>query len=949
MTLRNHLFIACCFASIACANAYEINNHADMSQRSAEVAEIGQTGNGKLARLGLRRLPVASDSQRFPLGTGLGPIPYCFGSARPDPWLVTIGDAGTVNALLAQPPKDSTTAQPDWMSNAGNVKLTIAQFIRYGACYEDEEHPYARSVTHFYNPQNGGVAAPSLTNLREASSLEWMLKPGVGTSKSGSNHYTWQNARNYFYYALTGRNIDQSDPVTDVRREAAWGSTFQALGHIVHHLQDMASPQHVRSDYHCNSVAECIEAYGGIVAYLPLYRPSGYETYFDQRFDVIKALAQSATAPMIFGLPREFWNVQSNNDLSSPSVSGHLTPASGLAAYTSTNFASEGQNFRAFSYTTGSPQYRAAPDNPYPQPSGSFNDVNVTELFNEVNLPAVRDTVCGGSTTNCVMRFMGTAADPAARTAALSTFSRELLVPRDPNDPRVATWTGSGTFQQNFFTYSDAAQKLVPRAVEYSAGLINYFFRGEMEISLPEEGVYGIVDHAVEKTKGSDGFRFIKMRVRNTTADIVSARGTLPQPMSAGQFVAVAKFRRNNCYTSDLKGQIGRVGRGARMIVNDYATCRTAVEEIVVSAPGVDPQGTVTELSAGAAREMSFDFSTNPIPIEATDLFLQVVFKGTLGEELGAVAVTTRSISEPSFLTNLDSFDVQPCATSEPGICRTITAPANTVDFSPCVPNDADARPCLRRGRNYGGRERYLGFNPDIAATRVVEWYGAKSDSIDALYFERDANNYYRVAVLADVELAPRTVTWSLADDSASKWIRQGDVPVVFGQFRQLTGTGATYIPTPSQLTPAYSRFPATRVKANVDDTAPTLDSLPQYAVVRGVVVGVDLDRTDDPDALPFLFNSPGDNVRWADWADGTLHPANRTLYERAPDLPGGASAQPVAVKAIRFGNTPAYRLPAPTTAELEDMASDIYQARYWQPRMVRTQGLPQGYHWSVQ
>ena len=75
-----------------------------------------------------------------------------------------------------------------------------------------------------------------------------MLKRNVSTGiagKAGINHYTWEDARNAFYYALTGRNLSESFPVffPDVRRDAAWGRTFQSLGHVMHHLQDMGSPQ----------------------------------------------------------------------------------------------------------------------------------------------------------------------------------------------------------------------------------------------------------------------------------------------------------------------------------------------------------------------------------------------------------------------------------------------------------------------------------------------------------------------------------------------------------------------------------------------------------------------------------------------------------------------------------------------------------------------------------
>jgi hypothetical protein len=51
----------------------------------------------------------------------------------------------------------------------------------------------------------------------------------------------WDNARKYFYSALTspGKAI----------REDSYAKTFQAVGQVMHLLQDMAVPAHVRNDF----------------------------------------------------------------------------------------------------------------------------------------------------------------------------------------------------------------------------------------------------------------------------------------------------------------------------------------------------------------------------------------------------------------------------------------------------------------------------------------------------------------------------------------------------------------------------------------------------------------------------------------------------------------------------------------------------------------------------
>ena len=225
---------------ISVCGAYEINNHADMSLQAALLSKLTREGgaNGKLSRLGLRALDIENKRQLFPLVPITGVLPeirYCFGEYLPG------GTARDYEASSAGRLQDSAVEQPDWSGR----KFTIAQLIRYGGCFEDSESPFSRPLSHFYNPQNSGagLAVPSGT----PNSLAWSLRRNEGNSLTGSNHYNWEDARQSFYQALT--------LPTATQRANAWGTTFQALGHVMHHLQDMASPQHVRDDPHCNAPA----------------------------------------------------------------------------------------------------------------------------------------------------------------------------------------------------------------------------------------------------------------------------------------------------------------------------------------------------------------------------------------------------------------------------------------------------------------------------------------------------------------------------------------------------------------------------------------------------------------------------------------------------------------------------------------------------------------------
>ena len=212
-------------------------------------------------------------------------------------------------------------------------------------------------------------------------------------------------------------------------------------------------------------------------------------------------------------------------------------------------------------------------------------------------------------------------------------------------------------YSMNHLNYDDHVRFLLPRAVAYSAGLINYFFRGKMQISAPASGFYGIVDHSVfanantNISAGFVGFNRIKLRLVNTTPDIVAPgnQTAAPQAMTSGKLVAVVKFRRNTCYDDLL----------TRWPTNSTAAsgCRSVEEEIVVSDPHQFKAVQRANGPSDPGEEITFQFPTRQIPINAWDIRLQVVYRGVLGQEADAVVVATKDISEPSFYAFFNGTD----------------------------------------------------------------------------------------------------------------------------------------------------------------------------------------------------------------------------------------------------------------------------------------------------
>jgi hypothetical protein len=203
---------------------------------------------------------------------------------------------------------------------------------------------------------------------------------------------------------------------------------------------------------------------------------------------------------------------------------------------------------------------------------------------------------------------------------------------------------------------------LIPRAVSYSAGFINYFFRGSLSIAPTSDGLFGVLDHATDT-----GFKKLVVKVKNTTAAIVNPvnNAVVPQQMNLGKFVAVVRFHRDVVFKNDLSAAIGLgpcntrsaiygAGNESNLAGHDPTlgtACRDGNETMVVSAP------LMLSLDPDEEKEMKFDFSANPIPLAGVDYSVQIVFRGKLGFEDDAIATGYREMSDPMFITRHNMYD----------------------------------------------------------------------------------------------------------------------------------------------------------------------------------------------------------------------------------------------------------------------------------------------------
>jgi hypothetical protein len=530
------------------------------------------------------------------------------------------------------------------------------RWLIYGAIREDDnpsEDPptpqdvapgVLRPLNHFFDPVlNRPLSAPLAVGEK---AVDW----AIGTADSFAdpnrperprlNSFTIFDARDAMFKALTllsndgGTFVDiASDQTPSVKqewRQTYWATAFRALGDVLHLNQDMAQPQHTRNEPHsgsyCPATRICVTGHTSV-----------YEKYIRARsinkdtFNTLSPFRQSVQIGVValplgpypiptFGNFSDYWSTAPGNK---------QTQGKGLADYSNHGFFSAAKNF-------GSSEYIS--------PSSNSSDYEIRRA-----VPAHWDGSAPSDLTP-VQIYYGKVRDELqenwATDVPLTTFGvwDQFLLAKS-NPPQ---------YSLNRLNYDAMADLLLPRAVAYSAGLINFFFRGRIDIALPDEGVFALADHGSIK-----GFPTLRAKVKNVTPSFADAQGNPQlQNMRGGTFFAVVRYHADKQYVDSLDKIVGASPCAAYTDVINMAkldastACRDGVEQIVVSKPLVG-----VSLDANAQTTVEFDFTASPIPFAMTDVVLQIVYRGPLGSETDAVAVGTLDVSEPTYFTYQNASD----------------------------------------------------------------------------------------------------------------------------------------------------------------------------------------------------------------------------------------------------------------------------------------------------
>lgn len=301
------------------------------------------------------------------------------------------GVAVSKSALLTDPALLPNLGLLPFSQNQLFSSKTITNLFQIGVVEEDDG---TRGLNHFYDPYKNraltvfGFVSPG------KKSPDWALED---TGDIAEQLFSYKDARDFFYRALTTNNPAFSSDVNEIIRKGYWSSVFGNLGHTIHHIQDMAQPQHVRNDQHCDlGFLGCFGIFDNLSRY-EVY--SGNESR--KRIDALASSPQTIAAfpdSPVFKTPRDFWK---------------NAAGTGIAEFTNQNFVSQGTNFTSFLGVVGTSKY------PFPLP-GTPTNYKIDDLYaaQGATVPTGIQSLCTGVGVNCRMTMY-----PTQLTAKASTLS----------------------------------------------------------------------------------------------------------------------------------------------------------------------------------------------------------------------------------------------------------------------------------------------------------------------------------------------------------------------------------------------------------------------------------------------------------------------------------------------------------------------------------------------
>ncbi|MBY0572347.1 MAG: hypothetical protein K2P84_01595 [Undibacterium sp.] len=451
--------------------------------------------------------------------------------------------------------------------------MTIEKMISHGAWYEDEQYK-RRAVNHFFDPQFNNFQGRGLQTLAISgfASPDWELEE-AGELRDGSQaqEFSFRNGQQNYWAGLTSRY--PSD------RYLAFSRVFQTLGHLAHHLQDMSQPQHTRNDQHIN-----------IDPIIPPW--AFYEKYTQDHEETLVAPLMPGNYPIpTFSDTRLFWH--------SPSST---TPQFiGMAEFTAQNYTSYGtqfvyggKDFNGADYVLNAPGF--------PLPNGINRDGSKTSVE---RLPTAIQLANGTTINGSVECVVGSIYD-----ALNSAFSKSRQCLAESSALNVFGVALAKSYVDSIKGFQDGYKVLLPRAVAFSAGIINHFFRGRINFRRGTSPNSWVIENPGRLLNGTFSV---------FADDAYGQRTQLPfaqfsTSIATNSNVSIS-FAEPPTGTKSLilafRGQIGAEGDPSALS-GFYAVTGKVIPYVAPSVPAVPCRGIVSETGSSAGLDVIHELGSTP-------------------------------------------------------------------------------------------------------------------------------------------------------------------------------------------------------------------------------------------------------------------------------------------------------------------------------------------------
>lgn len=466
------------------------------------------------------------------------------------------------------------------ISKNGKEK-TIKEWLAYGGEAEDfgwygkYDFSRSRAFNHFHDPlkswDEAGLDDPLsslyIANYRRPpiSPILWGLNLGQQDfAENTTGDWSWGKAREHFYTYLTGYDLaGNTVAISKEEKESAFADCFRSVGQVMHLLEDTSVPLHTRNDSHI----------------LPLVGVGDwtYETYTKKNIENL-----DYTPDQPGDRPDQIHLTDPQPD---PMYSS-LAPISGLFDRNQYN---AGDPIPASNAIIGLAEYSNANfltnDTMWVYPRPAIDDTNYDAAI-WLN-PEVVDAEDGQQ--DQLIYFRKNTGDTIEHFMVAEYWYYQLHMWNAPELNKAL-----GVDERCF---ADFADKLIPRAVGYSAALLDYFFRGTMDIR-NFSITYG------SNISGDDAA--VSFEVANITPSPAQPGGEI-EPMKNGTLDLVYRYT-----PTGSEEMVYEVVTGIYTVANDADAINTG--HVFLSVP----------LAAN-------------LPIGASDLAFTLVYRGELGNEPDAV------------------------------------------------------------------------------------------------------------------------------------------------------------------------------------------------------------------------------------------------------------------------------------------------------------------------